>query len=251
MKSKIAALFALTLCIASAFAGPGIEPRKVALLSLIGDFMTVVTYRPGIGSHLDKNARETFAIPDATFDHTALLAASDAIKKADASASVVLIAAPSTGMRTEQRHLLKDQRFVPTDELSAALTKEGATHLLLMTKYRAAARLQAKNDMIGSGTLEGLGFYVDRQTRLIRSDTGEIGRGFLAPYAFFKISLIELSSSTVLKEQAVTASTALSSARDKDGDDPWDALSPGQKVAILRALIRNATEKAIPTIFQP
>jgi hypothetical protein len=250
MKFKLAVVFSLMLSVASAQAGSDSEPRKYAVISLIGDSLTVVTYRPGTGSQLDRNVRETIALPDAGFDHATLLAAGEALKGAEPSGSVSLLQLPSVGLGTDQRRLLDGQQFAPPEELTVALKKEGATHLLLITKHRAEANLQTSHSKTGSGMLEGLGYYIDRQLRMQRSDTGEVGIGFLAPYAYFKVSLIDLASSTVLKQHAVVATTTVSSARNSEGVDPWGALSPTQKITTLLGLVKREMPIAVTDVVQ-
>lgn len=250
MKLKPAVFLALLLCFASIHAGSDAEHRKYAAISLIGDSLTVVTYQPSTGSHLDRNIQATIALPDAGFDRAALLAADEAIRKTDPSGSVVLLELPSLRLSTDPRRLLEGQQFVPSEELTAALKREGATHLLLVTKYRAAAKLQMSHEKVGSGMLEGLGYYVDRQLRVKRPDTGEVGIGFIAPYAYFKASLIDLALSKVLKQHVVVATTTISSAHNREGVDPWGALSPAQKITILVGLVRRELSIAVTEVVQ-
>ena len=40
------------------------EARKYAVLSLIGDALTVITYQPSTGSSLDTNRSESISMPD-------------------------------------------------------------------------------------------------------------------------------------------------------------------------------------------
>lgn len=249
MNDKLRALFAAVLCAACSACFAQADPPRFAVLSLIGESMTVVTYQPAVGSNLDKNLHETVTMPDAIFDKTALLAANDAVTTGEPGASVVLLSADSIGADLAGAKLLDDQRFMPTEALKDALIKTGATRLLLITRYKAPARLQAAHDSIGSGSLEGLGFYIDRVYRTRRGDTGETGTGFLAPYAYFKVSLIDLATDSVLQDRAVTVSRVRSAARNEKGVDPWDALTPTQKVATLRAFVRQETGKAVASLL--
>jgi len=247
---KLAVFVALLLCMASAVAGPDAVQRKFALMSLIGNSLTVVTHRPNTGALTDQNTQEIVDLPDAAFDRAALLAMDDALRAADSNTSAIMISPSSAALRTEQGRLLDGQRFVSFQALDEVLNRAGATHLMLVTKHRAETALQTANFKTGSGMLEGLGFYIDRDKPLTRSDTGQRGIGFLAPYAYFKISLVDLATSTVQKEQAVTATTTRSAARSKDSVDPWDALSPTQKTSILRGMITREIARAVPALIQ-
>ena len=46
------------------------------------------------------------------------------------------------------------------------LLSQGFTHLLLLTRHRGEGRIRTADGTIGIGRLEGLGFYVDRETRM-------------------------------------------------------------------------------------
>lgn len=48
-----------------------------AVLSLIGDTMSVVGFRESSGSHLDRNIVSVAKVPDPVFDRAALLAVED------------------------------------------------------------------------------------------------------------------------------------------------------------------------------
>lgn len=252
MQFTIATLVSLSLWMASAIAGPDAGQRKYAVLSLIGDSLTVVTYRPSTGSHLDQNVQQTVVLPDAIFDQAALLAVDEALRKVDPNALIILLAPSSRALRTERGYLLDGQRFSSSEELDVALKKGGATHLLLVTKHRADTNLQMRSTKVGSGKLEGLGYYIDRQLPTYRTDTGERGVGFFASYAYFKISIVDLATSTVLKQHTVTATTTLSAARarSKESFDPWDVLSPSQKIDTLRGMIRREIVNALPALIQ-
>jgi hypothetical protein len=222
--------------------------EKLALLSDIGDSMTVVIHQPSVGTHLDSNLKEVIALPDATFDDTAIKAAMDALERLSTPAPFSTVA--PTLASASKKLTISAGVLTPSKELEGALRSSGATHLLLFTKYRADSMLKMASESIGSGKLEGLGFYIDQSFRMRRSDTGESGTGFLAPFAYFQVSLVDLTSWEILKTEAVMASTTLSGARLKQGSNPWDILAPEQKVAILQKLIQKETLRVIPILLE-
>lgn len=251
MKSAIAALLFLFLSVTTAMAEPASTPRKYAVLSVIGDSLTIVTFQPGTGSRLDRNVRSTIVLPSPVFDNTALLAVDEAIRKEEPGAQTALLSVPGLQSRIHQERVVEGQPFSPPEELTEALGKVAATHLFLVARHRSEAGLPTTHGRLGSGTLEGLGFYIDGQTRLKRADTGESGIGFLAPYAYFSVSLIELPSMKVLRQQRITSATTLSSARNTTGADAWGALSSSRKIAILREFVTREIAKAIPVLVRP
>ncbi len=174
-----------------------------------------------------------------------------ALKQADAQAQVSLLDQAPAAQGSAPEPLLDGDQFKPDEAIAAALRKAGATHLLLVSKYRSDALLKAKHGSIGNGKLEGLGFYLDYDKKMRRSDTGESGRGFIAPYAYYRVSLIDLSTGKVLKHHEVRASRAVSVARNEDSFDPWEALSASRKLEMLLRFIRTETPGAVADVMQP
>jgi hypothetical protein len=217
----------------------GQEPRKYAALSLVGDAISVVTHRMSTGSHRDRNLVESVAISEAELDKVALLAVDDAIRRARPGSAAVLMSAPSPQYYSEQRSYVDGEQFLAPREFVDAVKATGATHLILITKYRGEARVRTRSGSTGSGTFEGLGFYVDWDLPTIRGDTREQGQGFLAPFVYVQACLIHLESSKIMSTEKATASTMLSSARNEKGTDPWGVLSAPEKVERLRKMLRR------------
>ena len=163
--------------------------------------------------------------------------------------TVLLVLDPST-IKSESGNLLDGQRFNPGKTLDQALKQQPVTHLLLVTKYRAEANIQTERGEEGSGELEGIGFYIDRRKRMIHTDTGEAAKGFLGPYAYFKVSLIDLATSTVLGQQMVTLGDAYAAFGDEDNTDPWNALSADQKSKAINNLIKRGISNAVPALVK-
>ena len=247
MRQLHARLFTILLGAAAACGVQAGEIEKLALISTIGDTMSVVFYQPSVGSHLDQNRRQVFNLPDATFDETAIKATTDAVSRLSVATPIPVVA-PALDAASRQS-TSSTGRLVPSIGMQTILRNSGATHLLLFTKHRSNTMLKIANGTIGTGYLEGLGFYVDRSKRMSRSDNGRSGTGFLAPFAYFQVSLVDLSSWEILKEEIVQASTTLSAARLDEGFDPWDILNADQKVAILQKFIRTETTRVVPLLL--
>ena len=226
------------------------QPRSYAVLSRIGDSLNIVRHEPEVGSHLDRNERASFPVSDASLDRQTLLVVDKALKHADAQAQVSLLEqTPPTGGEV-YAPLLDGDQFVPDEATLASLRKTGATHLILISKYRGEALLKARHTEMGSGTLEGLGFYLDYRKKMRRADTGEVGRGFIAPYAYYRVSLIDLATLKVLKHHEVRAGKTVSVAHNEGGFDPWEALSGEQKLNMLLHFIRAETPPAVAEVTQ-
>ena len=227
------------------------EARKYAVLSLVGDVMMISEWVPSTGGRLDPNQKQFIEISDGTFDKAALLATHNAMKALDPPVEPVLLFARQRSLYEAQNKML-DAKGGTVDLLDAVRTLAkgtNATHLILITKFRSEARLPMADTTVGSGTLEGVGFYIDSSMRTKSSETGEMGSGLLAPFAYFRIELIDLASGRVLAEKRVTAATTLSS-RSTTATHAWNALSSAEKVRVLREMIAKETTEAVPKLVQ-
>jgi hypothetical protein len=142
-----------------------------------------------------------------------------------------------------------DGKLQQSSGLFSALKREGFTHLLLLSKHRAPARLQLSNSSVGSGYLSGLGYYIDGALRTQRADTGESARGFIAPYAYLKLTLIDVDLMHLVRAEEIIQSTVRSAARNENGLDPWGAMSTEQKFSVLQDLIVQGVTEAVPAVF--
>lgn len=222
------------------------SPRRIAVLSLIGDSLGIVEYRGQTESRVATRTEEV-PLPDPVMDKAALLAAGDSLAKRPGPVTVSYVL-PTASLYSAGRDLLDGNRFVATPELDAALKARQASHLVLITKHRDDARLRLERHSTGSGKLEGIGYYVDRSFRVSRADNRATGIGFLAPYVYIRVSLVDLSTSSVVGDQAATHSTTYSAARAENSAHPWDVLTPGQKIDRLRSMIREAVLEAVPKL---
>ncbi|MBC7917059.1 MAG: hypothetical protein H7Y28_04525 [Rhodoferax sp.] len=227
-----------------------LAPGKIALLSLVGDSLEIVTYQSNTGSNIDRNIRTKVSTVNPGLDYAALLAANAALKKVLPSVATVLLAVPAADSPFDPSKLIVDGKLSKSSGLTAMLGKESITHLLLITKHRAPARLRMVDSTIGNGYLEGLGFYIDRELETQRTDTGDIGLGFVAGYAYLKMTLVNVETLQVQATEVIDESNAQSAARNKTGVDPWGALSSTEKLSLMRALIERGVSDATTRIIR-
>jgi hypothetical protein len=224
--------------------------KKVAIISLIGDVMTIDTYRRRVGTSVDTNYQEIVALPEPIFDHAALGASEDALAKLIPATAIASLVVPTPGSDSDPSRLLLEGKVSPSNALISTLRQSGFTHLLAIGKHRAPARLQLAEGAVGSGYLKGIGFYIDNDFATKRSDTGETARGFIAPYVYIKLVLVDLDSLELRGEEVITASAVRAAARNKTGFNAWDAISPEEKVSMLRALLGQRISVAVPLLFR-
>ena len=230
---------------------PLAAPRQYAVMSLMGDTLNVVTYRPQVGSRLDRNEHAAIPMPAGLLDNAVLRAVDRGIQHAaqPQKAAPIFLAAASELVQSTPDKLFDGPRLVLPDEVVAGMRGTAATHLILVTRYRAPANLRALRTRVGTGYLEGPGFYVDQVLPMTIPETGETGKGFLAPFLYLKFSLIDLATLNSLQTQTVTASGTFSVARNKGSVDPWQALSPAEKLEVIQHMIADEVKRVVPKLL--
>ena len=235
---------ALALALAATSAA---AQRKYAVLSSVGDRITVVTRNMSTGSNVDTNKREPMELSGPGLDNAVLLAAEDGIRKADPAGQALLLA-PRTSLSEQAGAAARDgsvEKWVA--DVRGQLAPLGATHVIVISKHRADARLNVGRGSTGTGKLEGLGFYLDTSYQA-QDDYGAQGaRGFLASYAYLVMRVVELQSGKQVGEQVVMASNA--AVPGADTTSAWESLSPEKKVAALRELATKEVEATMPALL--
>jgi hypothetical protein len=242
----------ITAILLSLLALPCAAQRTYAIVSLVGDRVEIVLRSAVVGSSIDQNRKDGLASAKGAIDKTILAAADQALKKSDPAAKPVLLLATDPALYQLQDKLLADGSPATAllERLRPMLAGVNATHLLLFTKYRHEARFPIGNFQAGNGMIEGAGFYVDYMLMTRIRDTSETSRGFLAPFAYFQVSLIDLATSAVVKNQTMLGRTTRSAARGVSGD-PWDALTDAQKVDVLLRTVKRETFTATAEVIAP
>jgi hypothetical protein len=227
----IAALVTLSL-------GAGAADRTYAVLSFVGDRLLIAQTMGETGSRIDRNVRQFAPTGSDQLDKVALRAVKAQVGRADAARFQAAAAATldQGGVAGMVPVLQPELRAIP------------ATHWILVTKHRGDARLQMYDGTIGTGQLEGLGFYIDRFRRVKIVQTGAGAEGILAPFAYLHFALIDATTGVVLRELDETMS--MTAAR-QTATHPWDALTADEKVGYLETLIRRAADDAVPKLLSP
>jgi len=225
-----------------------------AVLSLIGDRLDIIVARQQTGTRVDANLRESVAISNAVFDDAAVSAIAEAVRKINPRAELAAISTRSPVLFEKQRELFAqsgDKILIP-DAIRTAVKEQNATHLFLVTKRRddASARF-AGGSSDGRGRIEGLGFYLDGSMSTKVAETGDGGRGFIAPFVYIDIALIDMASSKVISKEKVVASRPISAGQAvKDVGNPWEALSSAEKVRLVNAIIKDQIARVVPRLLK-
>ena len=217
----------------------------VAVLSLIGDEMSLVTRRMTTGSRLDRNERQSVPIADPAFDVAAAVAAERAIKEVLPSAGRLRMS-----VRDKRLFALQDRVFEPgpasdglRQALQALLLDAKATHLMLITKRRDTAQFRLADSYIGDGRIEGIGIFIDNTVGLEDPSTRITGNGYFACFAYVKATLVDVATMRVLGASNGTESV-MTTAIGVSASSAWEALSDAGKAENLMRVADRAVYAA-------
>lgn len=236
--------FLLAAAMLAAGSALGSDGRVIGIVSLVADELMVTGFESTTGSRLNANPDERIELRDDGLERSVLRTALRAVNESRAGRPVPLMINDGALYRGQDRLLSGDTARIP-ESLLATLRGQKATHLLLVTKHRAEARMKTGTQQLGSGRVEGLGFYIDRVTPLRDLDTGHSSVGYLAPHVFVRLSLIDLADGKVLRSRTVTASTVLFARNSDRGADPWNLLDSAGKVKAIDEMIARDCSPAL------
>lgn len=214
-------------------------PQRWAALSLVGDQLTVVTRADKVGNLGDTNARTSLPVPDKSFDRQVLAALSAAMSASKPGVELVMFLPTDARQYLPAQALFSGAQVALDGAIVEAIRASGAQYLLLVSKRRAEASFKLANEHIGGGWLEGLGFYIDRDTALARTDTLTGGLGFLAPYAYLNVAVVEVAGLRRVVDANVQSSVVLPATSDAAHADPWVAVPAAKKADALAGLIQH------------
>jgi hypothetical protein len=222
------------------------ETPVYAILSLIGDRLDIVIRQLQTGTRLDSNNHQLLPIIDPIFDEAAVTAATNAIREAIPKVEIAALRTRSQVLFDKQAALfeVKGETMAMPNAIKDALREQGATKLVLVGKRRDDASFMFANGTYdGAGKLEGLGFYLDGtwSTQTVDPKTGatsEGGVGFIAPFAYMEVTLVDIPSCRVLGKKKVAAYYMAGSGRaEQDIGEPWRALTSADKVRLINQLV--------------
>jgi hypothetical protein len=247
MIKRILLGFVLLACVACVHAA---DARRYAVLSLVGDRLLIVQREMSTGSRLDRNTRQYVDVPDNMLDKSMLLAIDEAIRRAQPAAETILLTPRDPALFAAAAREIDGHGNVAKiyDAVQPVLAGTNATHLVLVTKQRHQAMLRLRDGMVGSGFLEGLGFYVDHGTLARSVETNEAERGFIAPFTYVNVALVEVASGRVLSEEQVIGSLAYTTSGFNIGN-AWLVLTPQQKAEKLADVMRSEAGRVVPRLL--
>jgi len=250
------AVRALTLAFLLAAFAPiasAADARTYAIVSLIGDQFTIVQRESATGSHIRRNQRKAVRFENAAIDREAIVAADEALQARGAGGALpaLVVMRDASVLRAQERMLEQGadvKELLPA--LRLALRDKHPSHVILVAKHRADAAIPVKDGSVGDGRLDGVGFYLD-PTYHEDSGYGRADyRGFIAPFAYFQVALVDLERGEVLRREAATAAFMRTNERS-DSLTPWDVLTAAEKVEALEDMVRRETQRMVKAVLAP
>ena len=245
-------LLAVALLLLVPLAAAAQDSRKYAVLSLVGDKLLIVQREMSTGSRLDRNERTVVELPDNSIDRAVTLAVDEALRRANPGSQPVLLHSRRADLY-EASYQSMDRRDGVARVYAAVkpiVEKSGATHLVLVTKHRHRAMLRVRDGHVGSGFLEGVGFYVDHGSMARSVDTNDAEAGFIAPFSYVLISIVDLKTGQIVSQHnALGSNAAAPGPWERNVGNAWQRLDEQQKVARLTEVIRDEMARAVPTVL--
>jgi len=224
-------------------------PRTYAAMSLIADGLRNVGHEGTTGSLLANNPRVMSPLDFDVLELPALRAVLGAVMAADKNAKVMPLKITDAAVYARQGDFIDGGRAVLPGELLEPLRQSAITHLVLVTRHRAEARMDSGVLTLGSGTVEGVGFYLDREYQLRQQERSEVTTGYLAPFVYLKASLIDLKTLRVVNTQVSTYGRVWTASGKDVGADPWTILGDAEKIRVLREMIQKQVTSAVTKLL--
>lgn len=225
--------------------------KKLGVFSLLGDGLQLVFPANSTDTRLDRNLRESLPTKDIGFDQAALRAVRETLSRQQPNARIEMFRSNTTMEPAAQRALADG---AVKAELPAwivnTIQSNQLSHLLLITRHRGEASFPVfDGHSIGRGSVEGIGYYLDKSTEIRNLDTGRPSLGFLGAFVMLRLQLMDASTGDILGSQDVRVGQLHAGRNDKEIANIWDALDPREKVEVLRQLVQDNVTRVMPAVL--
>jgi hypothetical protein len=233
-------LFLLFLCFTSLPALPVSAqkiPASFAISSIVGDTVSVVSQQKQTGRLVDSNRKQSVELPEQGLDGEIMLLTQQLVNAQCQNCQASLLRIKPVVTPEEGEKLLPG--------LLGAAKNAKADRLIVLIKHRADARIPFDDGQSrGQGKLVGLGFYTDSTTEVKNSTTLAITTGYLAPFAFYQLLVVDVASGDVIfSKNSMLATPYFVNERETFGI--WNAISDDKKVPTLLNMIKEDLAKSL------
>jgi len=228
--------------------------RSIAVLSLAGNSLALHAERHQVGSRTENAPIEVLPVEDPVFDQVAIIAARAKLTKLLPQVKLSLMTTQDKGLYSAQNDMFEhpEQHVEDREYLRSLLKEQGVSHAIVISKFRSVAAIKLIDTTVGSGALEGLGFYVDDMINTINRGDNTSSRGMVAPFAYVRVRLVEADSLRVVGQGTAKQSFVIvRPSADSSGMDTFNKMTGADKVRNVRTALEYAMDAALPNALAP
>jgi len=134
--------------------------------------------------------------------------------------------------------------------LKSLLREQGVSHAIVISKFRSVAAIKLVDATVGSGALEGLGFYVDDMINMLNRSDSTSSRGMVAPFAYVRVRLVEADSLKVVGEGTAKQSFIIARpSADSTGMETFNNMTGADKIRNVRTALERAMDAVMPGVL--
>ncbi|HXF80511.1 MAG TPA: hypothetical protein VN598_16715 [Usitatibacter sp.] len=218
-----------------------------AVVSIIGDRFTVADRNTD--ARREGHQGYSFPLGSASVDGAALAAVKDILveRLPGASISLAVVREPAVFEAEEEVLGLTRETQPLLDALQPVLSRIQARRVVLVSKIREPVDVHFDNVYRERrGVVEGLGFYLDPGKRIRDTNTFETTVGYIGVFTNFRVSVVDQATGKLIDEERVSAVEPVRDIRK----DPWESLTPDQKVAAIKAGVKAQIRKVLPGLVE-
>jgi hypothetical protein len=218
-----------------------------AVVSIIGDRFTVADRNTDV--RRQGHEGYTFPLGSASVDGAALAAVKEVLLERLPGSSITLAVIREPAVYEAQEEVLGLTRDTQPllDALQPVLSRIRARRVVLVSKIREPVEVHFDNVYRERpGMVEGLGFYLDPGKRIKDSKTFEATAGYIGIVTNFRISVVDQGTGKLIDEERVAATDPVRDIRK----DPWESLTPEQKVAAIKSNVKAQIQKVLPGLIE-
>jgi hypothetical protein len=226
--------------------------QAVGVFSMLGDAVqvTAATDAP-TDTRIERTGRASVDFKNIGFDLIAIKVARQALEQAYPKATIEPFRSTQSLSPKEQRELAESAaRGELPDWMVRTIVSKKLTHVLLITRDRGSADIRTgEGSSIGRGTVEGIGFYIDKLYRIRNTRTGAIADGVLAPYVQMRLSMLDTQTALMVSSYDIRDGVAHGVSEERPGNDPWAFMTNDEKTAALRNLVEEGVTRGMQNML--
>ena len=205
----------------------------------IGHEMTVVNRADVSGSHLDHNKYDVYPLRDDSLDAAFV---NDVLQLATKASPRLEIFRFKLGADASLDEAADD--VLVSRALERVRDVAPGDRILVILPHRLPIRFTVLNGFAGTGKAAGLGAYIDRDRDWTADDRDNDPAGTIAMFVNYRILIIDPSARKIVFSDEIATGEARSGGNGSGGS-PWDALTPVQKLELLKTLVATSLDKSL------